>query len=96
MSDMTCDTLKVVAPVTDSNPKGYIVINALDFSEDTHTMFEVDGQVTIPADEPIAPVAPVAPVAPEPVMLPVAELAPVAVPDLVDTVQAETKAPWLQ
>jgi len=36
---MICETVKVVSPVSDDNPHGYIVINKADLSED-HELFD--------------------------------------------------------
>ena len=40
---MECPTVKVVSPVSDDNPLGYIVINESDLTED-HQLFAEDGE----------------------------------------------------
>lgn len=40
---MECPTVKVVSPVSDENPLGYIVINESDLTED-HQLFAEDGE----------------------------------------------------
>ena len=47
---MDCPTVRVVSPVSDENPHGYIVINESDLTED-HEIF-VDGDAL--AAEPVA------------------------------------------
>jgi len=47
---MNCPTVRVVSPVSDDNPHGYIVINESDLTDD-HEVF-VDGDA--PAIEPAA------------------------------------------
>lgn len=36
---MELETVKVVSPVSDDNPNGYIVINKSDFDEKVHELF---------------------------------------------------------
>lgn len=38
----TCETVRVVAEVTDDNPQGYIVINKSDYDSAKHTLYEVE------------------------------------------------------
>ena len=38
-ADGRCETVKVVSPVSDGNPHGYIVINASDFDASTHELY---------------------------------------------------------
>jgi hypothetical protein len=38
---MECNTVRVVSPVSDANPNGYIVINESDLTED-HELFGED------------------------------------------------------
>ena len=33
MSNMSIETVKIVAPITDDNPLGYVVVNATDVTE---------------------------------------------------------------
>jgi hypothetical protein len=40
---MNCQTVRVVSPVSDENPHGYIVINESDLTED-HEVFAEEGE----------------------------------------------------
>jgi len=37
---MECPTVKIASPVTEDNALGFIVINAEDFKEGEHTLFD--------------------------------------------------------
>ena len=39
---MQLETVKVVSPVSDDNPNGYIVINKSDFNEEEHELFDTE------------------------------------------------------
>lgn len=47
---MNCPTVRVVSPVSDENPRGYIVINESDLTED-HEIFG-DASVNSESSEP--------------------------------------------
>jgi len=48
---MELETVRVVSPVSDENPHGYVIINASDLTED-HVVFEDSAE---PAPKPLKP-----------------------------------------
>lgn len=56
---MELATVRVVSPVSDDNPLGFIVVNETDFDPAVHTLFEASkpDDKSVDADPPADPVA---------------------------------------
>ena len=48
---MDCPTKKIVSPVTEDNPLGYVVINAEDFKDGEHRLFVDPSDEAAPAKD---------------------------------------------